>query len=200
MGISNRPKRSRTFNKVMKKIIIMGKSASGKDTLRSLLIAKGLKEAISYTTRPMREGEVDGKDYNFISLEEFNELESKNFFLESEKFRDWKYGRSYESIEEGDIFIATVTGTAHMIEKLGREKFYVLELECSDEIRKERSLNRGDDPAEVERRLKTDDSDFSAARSFETNLKLNSEHMEHIHAFAKAHELLLNLASEEHQQ
>jgi guanylate kinase len=177
----------------MNKLIIMGKSASGKDTLRSLLIEKGLKEAISYTTRPMRDGEVNGKDYHFISLEEFNELEAKNFFLESEKFRDWKYGRSYESIEEGDIFIATVTGTANMIEKLGRDKFYVLELECSDEIRKERSLKRGDDPTEVERRLKTDDADFNAVRNFETNLKLNSEHMEHIHAFARAHELLMKL-------
>jgi guanylate kinase len=181
----------------MKKLIIMGKSASGKDTLRNLLLEKGLKESVSYTTRPRREGEINGKDYHFISLDQFNALEEKNFFLESEKFRDWKYGRSYESIEEGDVFIATVTGTSNMIKKLGRDKFYVLELDCSDEIRKERSLKRGDDPVEVERRLKTDDADFSAARNFETNLKLSSEHMEHIHAFARAHELLINLADKE---
>ena len=168
------------------KLIILGKSASGKDTLRSKLIEKGYKEAISYTTRPKRPHEVDGKDYHFISLEEFNRLENEDFFLESETFREWKYGRSYESIEEGDIFIATVTGTANMIEKLGREKFYVLELSCNDEFRKSRSILRGDDPAEVERRLKTDAADFSAERSFAANLILDTQSMKSIEDFVEA--------------
>lgn len=38
-----------------KKIILMGMSASGKDTLRKMLIDKGLKPAVSYTTRPIRD-------------------------------------------------------------------------------------------------------------------------------------------------
>jgi guanylate kinase len=167
----------------MKKIIIIGKSASGKDTLRRMLIDRGYKEAVSYTTRPMREGEVQGRDYHFISLENFESLEKENFFLESEKFREWKYGRSFESIEESNVFIATVTGTANMVEKIGREKFFVVELLCDEKLRKERSISRGDDPAEVERRLATDNHDFSAPRSFKIDTVLNTEKMENIEEF-----------------
>ncbi len=153
----------------------MGKSASGKDTLRKLFLDKGYKEAISYTTRPMREGEQEGVNYHYISMPKFEQLEKEEFFLESEKFREWKYGRSYESVEKGNIFIATVTGTANMVEKIGREHFCIVELICSDDTRKERSLKRGDDPKEVERRLSVDNADFSAPRNFSTDYVLYTD-------------------------
>jgi guanylate kinase len=55
-------------------IAICGKSAVGKDTmLQGMLEAKGdnVHEVISHTTRPPREGEVDGKHYHFISRTDF---------------------------------------------------------------------------------------------------------------------------------
>ena len=54
-------------------ICVIGKAAVGKDTLvNELLKDNQYRKAISYTTRPKRAGEIDGKDYYFISLEEFN--------------------------------------------------------------------------------------------------------------------------------
>ena len=49
----------------MNKIILVGKGASGKDHLRKILEGRGFTYGISYTTRPPREGEIDGQDYYF---------------------------------------------------------------------------------------------------------------------------------------
>ena len=48
-------------------IILVGQSACGKSAIYKQLVKKGYKGLITNTTRPMREGEVDGKDYNFLS-------------------------------------------------------------------------------------------------------------------------------------
>ena len=49
---------------------MVGKAASGKDHLRKRFESRGFKYAVTYTTRPPREGEVNGKDYYFISEDE----------------------------------------------------------------------------------------------------------------------------------
>jgi len=48
-----------------KRTVLVGKAASGKDHFRKVLENKGFKYAVSYTTRPPRTGEVEGKDYFF---------------------------------------------------------------------------------------------------------------------------------------
>lgn len=55
----------------MNKIILVGKAASGKDHMRKILQGRGFKYGVSYTTRPKREGEIDGEDYYFVSEQEF---------------------------------------------------------------------------------------------------------------------------------
>lgn len=82
--------------------IITAPSCAGKDYLFKCLFQQfpGLFEmAISSTTRPPREGEVDGKDYNFLSLSEFKQMEADNRLLESVKFGDKCYGTSASEIE-----------------------------------------------------------------------------------------------------
>jgi len=64
-----------------KRIILVGKAASGKDHLRKRFESRGFKYAVSYTTRPPREGEIDGKDYIFISEDESKVLIESGFFL-----------------------------------------------------------------------------------------------------------------------
>ena len=56
--------------KLKKKIILSSKAAGGKDFFRTFLIAKGLKPSISYTTRDIRKGEVEGVDYHYIEEKE----------------------------------------------------------------------------------------------------------------------------------
>jgi len=163
-----------------KKIILMGMSASGKDTLRKMLIDKGLKPAVSYTTRPIRENEQNGRDYHFISPDEYNKLESDNFFIESESFKVangdvWKYGKSRDTIENADILIATPSGVSKLLENFDRKMFYIVEVQCRPEVRFERSIKRGDDRKEANRRMKADAADFNVWRNFEVDEIVKSE-------------------------
>ena len=136
------------MKKEKKKIALLGKSAAGKDSLRKMLLEKGFRPAISCTTRPIRANETDGVDYNFMNVEEFNRLENEKFFLESETFNvvgnhEWKYGKSYMTLVEADVFIATPNGISNMINKTSRDLFYVVEIECPNEVRIERLRKRG---------------------------------------------------------
>lgn len=80
-------------------VAICGKSASGKDSLASMLktylwTSCGLntKEIVSCTTRPTRANECDGQDYYFINPPTFLEYAQKKDFLEYTEFRGWHYG------------------------------------------------------------------------------------------------------------
>lgn len=55
-------------------IILCGKSGSGKDTVGKELVDMGYKRVVTYTTRPMRPGELDGHQYHFVSVDKFEEL------------------------------------------------------------------------------------------------------------------------------
>ncbi len=50
-------------------LLLVGKSASGKDTIQKELIKMGMKAVVSYTTRSPRKGEIDGIAYHFITKE-----------------------------------------------------------------------------------------------------------------------------------
>ena len=64
-----------------KMLILIGPSASGKTEVAKLLAKKyNITKIVTYTTRKPRINERNGIDYNFISLEEFANLSSENFF------------------------------------------------------------------------------------------------------------------------
>lgn len=101
----------------MKKFFVfMGKSSSGKDTLFKELL-KSSEELdiipyVPYTTRPMRENEENGKDYFFVSDEEFNGLILDGKMLEYRAYNTihgiWKYGTVNDSQFETDKNIAII--------------------------------------------------------------------------------------------
>ncbi|MBD3245674.1 MAG: guanylate kinase [Candidatus Omnitrophica bacterium] len=77
--------------------ILSGPGGAGKTTLEKRLFRKKLirdrfLRGISFTTRPIRPGERPGRDYVFVSREEFVRLEKRGFFLESEKVLEHYYG------------------------------------------------------------------------------------------------------------
>lgn len=74
-------------------VCLIGKSGSGKTTLKNELKSKyGYKPVITYTTRSIRPGEVVDIDYHFISLAQFNEMNSQGKFLETAEFGGNYYG------------------------------------------------------------------------------------------------------------
>ena len=82
-------------------LVLSSPSGAGKSTLSKLLLKKDndINMSVSMTTRPARPGEIDGKDYNFVSQEEFNELVDKDGFLEHATVFEHSYGTPAVPVE-----------------------------------------------------------------------------------------------------
>ena len=85
-------------------VILCGPSGVGKSSLISHLLTtygRGqIRPTVSYTTRPPRPGEEDGKDYHFVSLKRFEELKTQNFFVEWANVYHHCYGTSRQQIQD----------------------------------------------------------------------------------------------------
>jgi len=86
--------------KINKLIIISSPSGAGKTTLCKLLLKKmkNVFLSISYTSRSKRLNEINGKDYFFVSKDEFIRLHKKNYFIETAKNFNNLYGSPYKNI------------------------------------------------------------------------------------------------------
>lgn len=86
-----------------KPVVISGPSGSGKSTLLKKLFSEFPDRfgfSVSNTTRKPREGEKDGVDYNFDTVEEFKKGISENKFIEWTQFSGNYYGTSYKAVED----------------------------------------------------------------------------------------------------
>lgn len=157
--------------------IIIGKSASGKDTIqRELIESYNIQNIITTTTRPIREGEQDGKDYCFISTKMFEKAIEDNMFLEYRVYNTsvgnkhdlWYYGTPKQKLAIGKNYciITDVQGAKANIDYYGKENCFVVFVHTTDKIRTNRAMQRGSfDICEWERRLKDDSIKFSSTHT-----------------------------------
>jgi guanylate kinase len=73
-------------------LTITGPTCAGKTTLQRLLVARGMQEIVSFTTRPPREGEVDGKDYWFVNPDAVDDLITGGEIAEHITLGNYQYG------------------------------------------------------------------------------------------------------------
>lgn len=139
-------------------IVLIGKSGSGKDTILKELKKYGFKAIISYTTRPKRHYEVDGVDYHFITEEDFFKKQKEDFFIETTCYNNWHYGLAKEDCVEDGIVIVEPNGLKQLQSKI--DDVLVFYVEASLETRINRLYKRGDDPAEIGRRIISDEELF----------------------------------------
>ena len=143
-------------------IAIAGQIASGKTTLAKFMEERGFERIVTYTTRPKRDGETDGVDYHFLSDEEFLEKAESGYFAEttsySAKFGNVRYGTSKESLETpNDVRKVIVLNPQGVIAlKDAGYDIFVVCLDMPQEVLMRRALRRGDDPAEIGRRIADD--------------------------------------------
>lgn len=168
-------------------IIICGKLCSGKDTIVKRLINKGFKKVVTYTTRPMKRGEVDGIDYHYISKEDFEGKIKEGFFLEYRTRTDSSgkilyYGSAKQDIlkirdDQKKVIILSPTGVDKMYElkREGSVKFRVIYLKCNDTTIKIRAKRRGDKKQETLKRIESDSIDFSVMDIFAQKVIWNDE-------------------------
>lgn len=156
---------------------ICGKSSSGKDTVYKRLLADnelGLNQLVTYTTRPIREGEVNGREYFFIDEAEALRLHEEGRIVESRAYNTvfgiWKY----MTVDDGDMDLANksyvVIGTLESYVQIrnyfGKENVIPVMIEVDDGERLERALKRErlqPNPKydEMCRRFLADSADFS---------------------------------------
>lgn len=160
------------------KIILLGRSGSGKDYLMRKLVDKGLKGCLKMTTRPQRKFEKQGVSYNFVSDNQFTELIKETKFLVYQTFnvtpkgRDpetWYYGLTFEEFNKSQVFIMTPE-EFKCIKPEERKGCFVVYLDISRDIRESRLFRRKDENDSIKRRLDADDVDFKEFSDYDLKI------------------------------
>lgn len=145
------------------KIILVGKSGSGKDHLLRGLIKKGLRYSPKYTTRPKRKLENNGQEYFFIQNKDFELMLESNQVLTHQKFdifgSTWYYAISKDNFNDNQVFIMTPHELSS-IDSETRKNCFVVYLDIDFEVRKKRISGRNENADSVDRRLAADEEDF----------------------------------------
>lgn len=147
----------------LEKIFIIGGGASGKDYLKDKLIKMGLIADVSYTTRPPRDGEIDGRDYHFISTDAFNEMIENSEMLQWNEFGGNLYGTGAVDFIRSQVFILTFSALDEIIKfckdyDLSTKGYMIIYLNISEDIRKHRMVERGYIDEQINERLRIDEA------------------------------------------
>lgn len=161
---------------------VMGKSATGKDTIYQKLLqenALDLKKIIPYTTRPIREGEVPGREYHFCTEADVEKLEKERRIVELRAYNTvygiWKYftvnDGNIKLDKENYLLIGTLEAYIKIRDYFGNENVVPVYIEVEDGERLTRAISREKEQdvpkyEEMCRRFLADAKDFS-----EENLK-----------------------------
>ena len=156
---------------------LMGKSASGKDTIYNRLLAMEklhLRRVVPYTTRPMRSGETDGQTYVFCTEQQVADFEAAGKIIELRAYHTmygiWKYFTADDGqicLAESDyLMIGTVESYRKLKEYYGEAYLVPIYIEVDDGVRLQRALERERSQAEPKyaemcRRFLADEEDFS---------------------------------------
>jgi guanylate kinase len=169
---------------IMSKIfIVMGKSATGKDTIFKYLKDSkelNLKSVIGYTTRPIRQGEIDGVEYYFVNEEKLQALKDNHKVIEHRAYNTMHGIWNYFTVDDGQIdlkhsnyvLIGTLESFHQIRNYFGEDVVIPIYIEVEDGLRLTRAINREQQQEtpkypELCRRFLADEEDFS-----ESNLKM----------------------------
>lgn len=149
--------------------ILAAPSGAGKTSLVRALLARkpDLRLSISHTTRPKRATEVDGREYHFVSVEQFKRMVAEDRFLEYARVFDNYYGTAREPVEArlaagGDLVLEIDWQGARQVRRAVLECQTIFVLPPSRSALEQRLRSRATDSAEViARRLSDAVSDMS---------------------------------------
>lgn len=172
---------------------IMGKSSSGKDTIYKELISDkecNLHRVVPYTTRPIREGEMEGQEYFFCNEEKVKSLQDEGKIIELRAY-DTVYGIwKYFTVDDGQfadkkkdfLLIGTLDTYTQIKSYFGEERVCPIYIEVEDGERLLRAIKREQKEAvpkyeELCRRFLADAKDFSEEKLKEAGISHRFENL-----------------------
>lgn len=155
--------------------VISGPAGTGKGTVVKKLCSEyeNFNLSVSLTTRAPRPGEADGREYFFITKEEFKKRIEEGRVLEYTEYCGNMYGTPADYVKsltnEGkDVILEIETDGASQIKKLLPEAITIFLVPESKEKIRERLVNRGTEPPEIiEKRLKKAESELLIAAGYD---------------------------------
>lgn len=138
---------------------LCGPGGAGKDTILDKIHKKGLaKPVVSYTTRPKRRGEIEGKSYHFISREEFEAKIARGEFVESVQFNGNYYGLPSHDFDHAfdmgiDCMVVVESEGLKQLQKLYPGQIEAVYVFTNSEELRNRMHERGDKPVTVDARM-----------------------------------------------
>lgn len=155
---------------------VMGKSSSGKDSIYKELrrVRPELKPVVMYTTRPIRDGELEGVEYHFVTEKDLAGFRKNGKVIEERTYETVHGLWIYFTVDDGQIQLKEddqylMIGTLESYEKIrdyfGKECLIPLYVEVEEGVRLQRALNREQSQKEPKykelcRRFLADEEDF----------------------------------------
>lgn len=160
-----------------KRIILVGPTASGKNFIKEKFGEKGFKLDVSYTTRPIREGEKDNLDYHFIFRERFEEMILLERFYEWIQYGDNYYGTGLKEWEECDVFIMETDGI-NKIKPEDRKNSLVIFINTPIGTRIKRMKERGWNNEKIYERVLIDQKKFKDFNNYDIEIMSEKNNLE----------------------
>lgn len=172
--------------------VLMGKSATGKDTIYKKLLERDnlhLQEVVTYTTRPIRENEIEGVEYHFVDKRFFEQCKEKNKIIEYRMYNTVHGPWYYFMVNDGQINLYSdsryiVIGTLESYEQIckyyGKEVVIPIYIEIEDGERLTRALKREKEQKnpkyeEMCRRFLADCKDYSEENLLKNEINVRYE-------------------------
>lgn len=140
-------------------IALQGKTSSGKDSAaRFIKTEYGIEPVVSFATRPIRESEVEGREHYFVNDEEMDEIvKDETSILAFVQFpkTGYRYCASTKNLKDGSVMTYIIDPSGLQWLKDHRPDVNVISLffDLSEDVIRERALNRGDNMKDIDARL-----------------------------------------------
>lgn len=174
-------------------LILIGPSASGKTEVAKLLSSRyNITKIVTYTTRKPRIHEINGVDYNFISVEEFAKLTEENFFVETTYYNSNYYGTAKKDIKDDKCIILDPNGLKTFL-ALNDKRIVSIYLNSEEDIRYERMIKRNDSEEDAKKRLINDRIAFNDSNLQGITFVVDSDNIPLYELTNKIHNLYANI-------
>jgi guanylate kinase len=155
--------------------VITGPSGAGKNTIIERIRKEfpQFRYAVSATTRPPRDGEVEGQDYYFLSPEEFRRRVAQGKFLEHAPFAGYQYGMQLQELERGTdrehpvVLDVEIQGARNIRRKLPESTQIFVSPPSVEALRSRLARRKKDSEDQIRKRLETAERELTARGEFD---------------------------------